>query len=192
MTQLCSLLGRQMTDSDATDTEKKDLFFKVNYSYKGERFDKAHDDISFDVNYSYGCFALDDELFEYDHSFSAKAKNQAGQTLGIVMFNIKPDKTVYLDQIEVDKKFKRQGVGTKLLEFVEYVAKEFGANRIEGIHRKSAENILFYAKNGYEMFKKGDSNFVRKNLDLNKSYDNFVVSNVERVKPFDINVLKDE
>lgn len=188
MGQLCEMLNKTMTDFVVIDKSDSSYTLQAHYFYDGEHLKGENsDNIFLEVNHSYGCFALDENLFEYNHSFIAKAKNNQNQTIGGVMFDIKTDKSVYLVEIDVDEKYQRKGIGTKMLDFVEYVARDFGATCIKGIRRKdNPNNILFYVKNGYKVQDNKDSSSIEKKLNYKRTFDNFEIVNVKRIKPIDL------
>ena len=187
MGQICDILGKTMTDFVVLDKSDDSYTIQVHYFYNGEHLlNGEREDSFFGVN----CFALDENLFEYSHSFIAKAKNKQGQTIGGVMFDINTDKSVYLLEIDVDESFQRKGIGTKLLDFVEYIAQDFGATIIKGLRRKNnPNNIFFYQKNGYKMQDSNDSSSIEKQLNNKRAFDNFEIANVHKVSPIDINQI---
>ena len=165
------------------DNLEKDIYsFDVNFADKPE--------LTLKVVYRYENLNLDDELFERRHFFDAEAYLDYvdASPVGTLSFEIRPSKLVFLDEISVAKEFRRQGIGSKMLEFMENVVKEKDCTMVGGIYSAlSSHNKRFYKKNGYKIYNKSpDAQFISKNITDDVLTDNVIYSNLEKVHPIQL------
>ena len=89
--------------------------------------------------------------------------------MGDIYFDVTDSEAVHIEDIEVISSYRHHGYGAKMLKLVEYVAHEFGINKIDGIFAPQDEKRakLFYEKNGFRVIKRDGIECVVKNVDLN-------------------------
>lgn len=76
-----------------------------------------------------------------------------GRIIGSVRGNVLDSESVYIGRLIVHPDYQNQGIGTKLIEYLEVSYPDF--NRFELVTGyKSRRNIYFYQKMGYKIFKK--------------------------------------
>jgi ribosomal protein S18 acetylase RimI-like enzyme len=76
--------------------------------------------------------------------------------LGLIVLLPKSDRLL-LDNVAVDPKFQRKGIGRVLIKFAENEAKQGGYNEIRlYTHLEMRENISMYARLGYEQTGRGE------------------------------------
>ncbi len=86
-----------------------------------------------------------------DHIFLKAVEDD--RIVGSVRGNVLDSDSVYIGRLIVHPDYQNQGIGTKLLKTIEARYPDF--NRFELITgHKSEENIRFYQKRGYKIFKK--------------------------------------
>ena len=61
------------------------------------------------------------------------------------------DDYLYLHTLQLIQQYRRQGIGTKLLEFIEYIAKEKAKNKIRLRVINGNPALSLYRRNGYEV-----------------------------------------
>ena len=110
------------------------------------------------------------EKTDDDGSFKINAFNQCDAVLkiGYVTFNIKSS-VCYLYRIEIcDEKYSHLGLGTAMLQFMEFKAKDSRCRKVDGKFYpfgdmgKHAKD--FYLKNGYQVYKDGYDTLIYKDL----------------------------
>lgn len=85
--------------------------------------------------------------------------------IGIVVFKIEQyweGKVIIIEDLAIDEKFQSQGIGRKLIKFVESYAKKEKAKFILFTTHKQAKAIKFYKKLGYKSEK--DTLFMGKKI----------------------------
>ncbi len=106
-----------------------------------------------------------------DDYYVIKILNKNG-TMGYLTFKIKHESyanIIWLNKIETYKKFAHQGVGTALIQLLEYFAYKNNINYIEGKFYPDNEYAKpFYEKYGYKIEKEYYETFVSKRLEFDK------------------------
>lgn len=138
-----------------------------------------NDDISLNVNCEK---ELEDDSY-LRYYFYATAENKQGQELGRISFNIENDEYVFFGVLLVDDKYGRKGVGSKLVEFMEYVAQQRGVSSIGGDFDPKDERAgMFYHKKGYKIIHIDDYDLVQKFIDIGKVNENISVDILPKEK----------
>lgn len=86
------------------------------------------------------------------HNYIFNAMNRAGEKVGFIWYETTKDSSAYIADFEVKEKYRRQGYGTGILEYLEKMLQEQGVDNIMlhvFEHNRSAR--LLYVKSGYEI-----------------------------------------
>lgn len=106
-----------------------------------------------------------------DDYYTIKIMNE-NSTMGYLTFKIKREgynNSIWLNKIETYKKFAHQGVGTALIQLLEYFAYKNNLQYIEGKFYPDNEYAKpFYEKYSYKIEKEYYETFVSKWLDFDK------------------------
>ena len=110
------------------------------------------------------------EVLEHPTMFLLVAENQAGEIIGLASMTRRPQlrltaNLVTIDELVVADHARGKGVGKKLLEGAEAMARKLGARRLELETNRARESYRrrFYVKNG---FTEADSAVMRIDYDL--------------------------
>jgi len=110
------------------------------------------------------------EVLEHPTMFLLVAENQAGEIIGLASMTRRPQlrltaTLVTIDELVVADHARGKGVGKKLLEGAEAMARKLGARRLELETNRARESYRrrFYVKNG---FTEADSAVMRIDYDL--------------------------
>ena len=77
--------------------------------------------------------------------------------VGVIIFKIEQsceERVIIIEELVVEEKFKKQGIGKKLMEFTESYAKKKKVKSISFSTHKKAPAVKFYQKLGYKTNKK--------------------------------------
>ena len=153
MDNLFDLLGNEESDFSVKFRDDDNISLKVNYSEEIENGD-----------------------YERQY-FSVNAVDRDNHQMGLISFNIENKEYVFFGVLLVFKEFARQGVGSKLVEFMEYVAQQGNVSTIRGDYDPEDDRAeKFYNKNGYKIVHIDDYDMVEKCIDVTKHNDNISVS----------------
>lgn len=124
----------------------------------------------------------EDSEIEDLYYFCATALNKDNKEMGSLRFQIENDYYVFFCVIDVKDEFKSQGVGTKLVEFLEYAAQQKGLDNIVGdLDTDDKTAPIFYNKRGYNILHMDAvTDVVQKNIDITKVNDNIIVEGLEK------------
>ena len=115
--------------------------------------------------------------------FSANMQNKNGDDLGLISFNIENNDYVFFGVVFVNSNSKNKGVGSKLVEFLEFVAQQKGiANIVGDFDTDDSAAAIFYEKRGYQIIKTNNYEIVQKSIDINNVNENVVVSGLKAQK----------
>ena len=161
MSNLFDFLQKDETDLTVRFNDRQDLALKVSCDKEKGGEDSEVEDLYY---------------------FSVKALNKDNKEMGSLFFQIENDYYVFFCVIKVKDEFKSQGVGTKLIEFLEYAAQQKGLDNIVGdLDTDDKTAPIFYNKRGYNILHMDAvTDVVQKNIDITKVNDNIVVEGLEK------------
>lgn len=119
--------------------------------------------------------------------YTVKALSFAEVLLGAMTFKTKQEnycKKIWLYKIETFGEHQQKGVGTKLINFLEFFAQQNGVRFIEGkYYPENDRTKSFYEHRGYSIEKDGYDWFVYKNLNFSdeKNIDILFSQNAENI-----------
>ena len=153
MDNLFDELGSEDRDFDVSFLDNDNITLRVSYSQEVEN---------------------DDYTRQY---FSVNAVDKEGHNLGLISFNVENGEYIFFGVLLVFKEFGRQGVGSKLVEFMEHVAQQSGVSIIRGdFDAEDNRAEKFYNKKGYKIVHIDDYDMVEKCIDTTKLNDNISIS----------------
>ena len=141
-----------------------------------------------DVKYDKQPIDLLGDYLDSEHYFNATCINKKGAVVGHVDFDIMDTKAVSLGEIRVDRRYRHKGYGSKLLRFVDLVARDSGLNKIEGMFSPDDfdKGLIFYARNGYEYSNASGANYIYKTVDKTQDFSDLVIDFPEAQVDFEI------
>ena len=143
---------------------------------------KDRDDLMLNVNCQKELGDAENDFCD-KYYFYANIKNQNGDDLGLISFNIENKDYVFFGLIMVNKQFKTNGIGTKLVEFLEFAAQQRGIGTIIGdFDTDDPAAPIFYDKRGYKIIKTDDFEIVRKKIDTTKVDENVLIQGLQKLK----------
>jgi len=118
------------------------------------------------------------------YTVSALAKNKI--LLGEMTFKIGDYRNIWLYKIATIDKYQKQGIGSKLLNYLEFFANEHRIKQIEGKYFPSNGSAKsFYENRGYTIEKEGYDWVVYKYINQNYNYQkNIIVKENEDCQEF--------
>ena len=161
-------------------------------------FDKlSEDSMKFDVKFSddvschfmVTCSKIHEKrmpnYFDTLFDFEATCFDKDGREAGDICFDITDPDALHIEDVEVLYAFRHHGYGAKMLHLAEFVAYQYGLNKVDGLFAPEDEDKAkkFYNNNGYRVIKKDGTICISKKLIKSQKYEDVIVENFARYLP---------
>lgn len=140
--------------------------------------------ISFKDDKNYFIEMTAEDLFDGSTLYESSLKSSHdGASVGMMNFSKKKGK-IWLYKVELNEKYQNLGLGSKMMRFLDYMARKTRCNSIEGKYYPSVNyGEHFYKKNGYSIEKDGYETEIYKYLgQTDKIDDEFVIESEKEVE----------
>lgn len=130
---------------------------------------------------------IDFEAYGEDSPLSRQTVKSNNEHVGFINYIIDPGDNVYIDNVYIKEKFRKKGMGSKLIKNIEKIAKESGA-KISSLEVEE-DGLFVWGKLGYKMTNREEFAKIvqlakRKNIKINSEADFFKIK--EHIKEFDL------
>ena len=123
--------------------------------------------------------------FDTTYNFEATCFDKDGREAGDIYFDVTDPKAVHIEDVCVVSTFRHNGLGTKMLRLAEYVASQYGIDKLDGLFAPQDEEKAkkFYNNNGYKVIKKDGTICISKKLLKSQKYDDISLSDFAKYVP---------
>ena len=167
----------------------ENIFEKLNKDKMNFNIYFAGDDSCYlDVKYDKQPIDLLGDYLDTVHYFMASCINKKGNKVGQVDFDIMDNKAVSLGEIRVDRRYRHKGYGSKLLRFVDLIARDSDLGKIEGMFSPDDfdKGLIFYARNGYDYVNDNGGNYIHKTVDKTQDFSDLIIDFPENRIDFEV------